>query len=220
MNEDELHRRIAKHSFLLPLLFIVCLWTIALVEYILSIKFSFLGVYPRTVKGLPGILLMPFIHADFQHLFSNSVPLLVMGTAIIYFYRSLSYRVFIIVWLVSGLLVWFAGRPSYHIGASGVVYGLAAFLFVSGAIRRNPRLAAISLVVVFLYGGLIWGVLPIWPAISWEGHLFGSVAGTICAFLYRKQGPQRKIYSWELEEDEVDEQFLEEDEYKSEESTL
>ncbi len=192
--------KIFKHSLLLPFLFVSVLWLIAVVEYTLGISFSFLGVYPRAIKGLPGILLMPFIHSNFQHLFSNSVPLLVMGAGIIYFYRSLSYRVFIIIWIISGVCVWLGGRPSYHIGASGIVYGLASFLFFSGAIRRDPRLAAISLVVVFLYGGLIWGVLPIWPTISWEGHLFGGIAGLACAILYRDQGPKRKVYSWELEE--------------------
>jgi membrane associated rhomboid family serine protease len=197
---SSIESKIVKHSFLLPLIFIGLLWLVAIVEHTLGVSFSALGVYPRTVKGLPGILLMPFIHANFQHLLSNSVPLLVMGAGVLYFYRSLSYRVFIIIWIVTGVSVWLGGRASYHIGASGIVYGLATFLFLSGAIRRNPRLAAISLVVVFLYGGLIWGVLPIWPAISWEGHLFGGIAGIACAILYRDQGPQRKIYSWEIDE--------------------
>lgn len=197
---SSIESKIVKHSFLMPLLFIALLWLIAIVEHTLGVSFSFLGVYPRAVKGLPGILLMPFVHANFQHLFSNSIPLLVMGAGILYFYRSLSYRVFMIIWIVSGVCVWLGGRPSYHIGASGIVYGLATFLFLSGVIRRNPRLAAISLVVVFLYGGLIWGVLPIWPTISWEGHLFGGIAGIACAILYRDKGPQRKFYSWEVEE--------------------
>ncbi len=160
-----------------------------------------LGVYPRTPKGLHGVLLTPFVHADLKHLLSNSIPLLVLGTGVIYFYRNLSYKVFLIVWIASGICLWVAGRPSYHIGASGVVYGLASFLFFSGAIRRDPRLAAISLVVVFLYGGLIWGIFPIWPNISWEGHLFGGVAGLACALAYRHQGPKRPVYSWELEEE-------------------
>lgn len=202
---SDLDQKIAKHSFLLPILFIALLWIIALIEYTLGVNFSTLGVYPRTLKGLPGILLMPLVHADFKHLFSNSVPLLVMGAGIIYFYRSLSYRVFILIWLISGLCVWIGGRPSFHIGASGIVYGLAAFLFLSGIIRRNPRLAAISLVVVFLYGGLIWGVLPIWPTISWEGHLFGGMAGIACAIFYRNEGPKRQIYSWEMEDEPVEE---------------
>jgi membrane associated rhomboid family serine protease len=133
-----------------------------------------------------------------------------MGAGIIYFYRSLSYRVFLIIWIASGICLWIGGRPSYHIGASGLVYGMAAFLFFSGAIRRDPRLAAISLIIVFLYGGMVWGVFPIWPTISWEGHLFGGIAGLACAIAYRHQGPQRKVYSWELEEDEEDDAFYQE----------
>jgi membrane associated rhomboid family serine protease len=194
--------KIFKYSLLFPLLFIALLWIISTIEYVLGVSFHQLGVYPRTLKGLPGILLTPFIHSDFKHLFSNSVPLLVLGAGIIYFYRSISYKVFVIIWIATGICLWVGGRPSFHIGASGVVYGLASFLFFSGAIRRDSRLAAISLIVVFLYGGMIWGVLPIWQNISWEGHLFGGISGFACAIGYRHHGPKRKIYSWELEDDD------------------
>lgn len=204
----EIEAKIFKHSLILPSLFVFTLWVIALSEILLNIDLHYLGVFPRTIKGVPGILLAPFIHADLKHLFANSVPLLVMGSGIIYFYRSLSYRVFLIIWIIAGICVWIGGRPSYHIGASGIVYGLAAFLFFSGAIRRDPRLAAISLVIVFLYGGMIWGIFPIWPSISWEGHLFGGLAGLACAVIYRNQGPQRRIYSWELEDEEVDDESI------------
>lgn len=206
--------KIFKHSLLLPTLFVVTLWVIEISEQVLGINLYNLGVYPRTLKGLLGIVLMPFIHSDFKHLLSNSIPLVVMGGGIIYFYRSLSYKVFAIIWIVSGICVWIGGRPSYHIGASGIVYGLAAFLFFSGAIRRDPRLAAISLVIVFLYGGMIWGVFPIWPSISWEGHLFGGIAGLACAIGYRHEGPKRIIYSWEIEseDDNLDEIEKNEDE--------
>lgn len=199
--------KIFKHSLILPSIYVFILWIIAISEAILGISLHKLGVYPRTVEGISGILFMPLIHADFKHLISNSVPLLVMGTGIIYFYRSLSYRVFIIIWIITGISLWIGGRPSYHIGASGVVYGLAAFLFFSGIFRRDTRLAAISLVIVFLYGSMIWGVFPIWPNISWEGHLFGAISGLVCAIVYRHQGPQRKVYSWEIETEEVDDSF-------------
>jgi membrane associated rhomboid family serine protease len=202
--------KIFKHSLILPSIYVFLLWVIAISENILGISLHNLGVYPRTLQGIPGILFMPLIHADFKHLLSNSVPLLVMGTGIIYFYRSLSYRVFIIIWIITGISLWLGGRPSYHIGASGVVYGLAAFLFLSGVLRRDSRLAAISLVVVFLYGSMIWGVFPIWPNISWEGHLFGAISGFVCAIVYRHEGPQRKVYAWEIESDE-DEEFSESD---------
>jgi membrane associated rhomboid family serine protease len=203
-----IEKKIFKHSILLPALFVVVLWLVAIIEHTLGVSFHHLGTYPRTLKGLPGILLTPFIHGDFKHLIANSVPLLVMGAGTIYFYRALSYKVFTIIWIASGICLWIGGRPSYHIGASGLVYGLAAFLFFSGVFRRDTRLAAISLVVIFLYGGMIWGVFPLWPAISWEGHLFGGISGFACAIAYRHQGPQRKIYSWELEDEE---EFLDEE---------
>lgn len=201
--------KIFKHSIILPALFVLILWLVTITENAAGVSFHRLGVYPRTLHGLPGILLTPFIHSGFKHLLANSIPLLVMGTGIIYFYRGLSYRVFLIIWIASGVCLWIGGRPSYHIGASGLVYGMAAFLFFSGAIRRDPRLAAISLIIVFLYGGMVWGVFPIWPTISWEGHLFGGVAGLACAIAYRHHGPQRKIYSWEIEDEDEDDAFYE-----------
>jgi len=196
----------------LPAAFVALLWLVYIIESTTDTSFYYLGVYPRTLKGLVGIFLMPIIHSGFKHLIGNTIPLIVMGTGILYFYRSLGYKVFIIIWVISGLCVWIGGRESYHIGASGIVYGLASFLFFSGLIRRDVRLAALSLVIVFLYGGMIWGVLPIWPAISWEGHLFGGVAGVVCAFLYRNEGPQRVVYSWELDEEFQEEDCLSENE--------
>lgn len=197
---------------MLPAAFVALLWLVYIIESTTDTSFYYLGVYPRTLKGLVGIFLMPIIHSGFKHLIGNTIPLIVMGTGILYFYRSLGYKVFIIIWVISGLCVWIGGRESYHIGASGIVYGLASFLFFSGLIRRDVRLAALSLVIVFLYGGMIWGVLPIWPAISWEGHLFGGVAGVVCAFLYRNEGPQRVVYSWELDEEFQEEDCLSENE--------
>ena len=201
-------KKIFRYSLILPVSFLLAIWLVKIIEISLDVQFSSLGIYPRKLSGLIGIILTPFLHGDLKHLMANSVPLLVLGTGTIFFYRSLSYRVFLIIWIISGVCVWIGGRPSYHIGASGLVYGLAAFLFVSGAIRRDTRLAAISFIVIFLYGGMIWGVLPIWPAISWEGHLFGGAAGLACAIAYRHEGPKRKVYNWELEDDSDTDPFL------------
>ncbi len=203
-------KKILVYSAILPLVFIVCLWFVKLVEVVLNLELAHLGVHPRTLNGLWGIIFSPFIHSDSGHLMSNSVPLLVLATGTIYFYRALSYRVFLIVWLVGGLCLWLGGRPYYHIGASGLVYGLAFFLFFSGVIRRDTRLAALSFIVVFLYGGLIWGIFPIWPNISWEGHLFGGATGLACAIIYRNDGPERKKYLWELEDEDLDQDFTNE----------
>ena len=152
-------------------------------------------------RGLLGILLGPLIHGGLGHLAANSLPLIILGMGIFYFYTPIAYRVFFFIYLTSGMMLWFGGRAGYHIGASGLVYGFAAFLFLSGIIRKNIRLMAISLLVAFLYGGMIWGVLPIDPNVSWEGHLFGGISGLAVAFLYKDRGPQRKRYDWEIEEE-------------------
>lgn len=166
--------------------------------------FSFvkLGIYPRKFSGLIGIITSPFIHGDFQHLINNSLPLFILTAAVFYFYDELAYRVFFLIYLMVGIWVWFGARSAYHIGASGLIYGLGAFLFVSGIIRRYPRLMAISLLVAFLYGSMVWGILPIQKEVSWESHLLGACAGVILSFYFRNIGPQKPIPEFILEEDE------------------
>ena len=210
---DELKR--FKYSFILPFLFVVLLWTIKIFDFSEDLNLFKFGVYPRNISGLFGVILSPLIHADFNHLLSNSIPLLILGTGIIYFYRELAYRVVGFVWIISGFCVWVGARESYHIGASGLIYGLAAFLFLSGVIRKDIRLAAISLLVVFLYGGLVWGVFPLFPQISWEYHLFGAFSGFIAAVFYRDRGPRPIEWSWEKEDDSIDEDYTEDLDNKS-----
>jgi len=189
------------YSLLFPGLFVVLLWVIKLIELALEADFSTGGVYPMETRGLAGILVGPLIHGDLPHLAANSLPLIILGMGIFYFYTPIAYRVFFFIYLTSGMMLWFGGREGYHIGASGLIYGFAAFLFLSGILRKNIRLMAISLLVVFLYGGLVWGLLPLDPNVSWEGHLFGGIAGVAVAFLYKDRGPQRKRYQWEIEEE-------------------
>ncbi len=198
-----------KYCTIPPFLLVFVMLLFKLVEISGGSSFHELGVYPRHLHGLYGVVLAVFIHSDFNHLASNSLSLFILFTCLLYFYKDLSYRVLIFVWLVSGVMVWIGARPSYHIGASGVVYGLASFLFFSGVIRRDIRLMAVSLLVVFLYGGLIWGVFPIFPRISWEYHLFGGLCGLIAAIIYRNRGPQRIVWSWELESDDSSDEFTE-----------
>jgi membrane associated rhomboid family serine protease len=127
-----------------------------------------------------------------------------LATALFYFYRDISLKVLLGIWLLSGIWVWFGGRESWHIGASGVIYGLSSFLFFSGLIRKNTQLAALAMVVAFLYGSMVWGIFPDFiprENISWEGHLGGFVSGIILAFYFRKTGPKPKRYSWEFEEE-------------------
>jgi membrane associated rhomboid family serine protease len=204
MKEDE--KRLLRSMFF-PFLLVLLMWAVRIVETVGGYDFAFLGIYPLKWYGLIGIITTPFIHSGFSHLAANSVPMLVLGSALFYFYKDIAFRILIMIWLFTGFWVWVGGRESYHIGASGIVYGLAAFILVSGIIRRHTGLMAIALVVVFLYGSLIWGIFPeFFPNenISWESHLFGLIAGGSLAAFYRKEGPQRKRYSWELEEEEDD----------------
>ena len=160
-----------------------------------------MGIRPRQLEGLAGIITAPLIHADkYDHLLSNTLPLLIVGTGLIYFYREIAFRVIALIYLFTGFWVWIAGRPYSHIGASGLVYGFVCFLFFSGIFRRDRRLLAISMLVTFLYGSLVWGILPVDQSISWESHLFGSIAGILCAIYFRKEGPQAPVHIWEEEE--------------------
>lgn len=147
------------------------------------------GVLPRTAEGLLGIVLSPFVHDDLDHLVNNSAPIMVLGWLLVYFYPKAAWRVVVASWMLGGLWVWTTARDSYHIGASGIIYGMAAFLFFSGLLRRRIALMAVSLIVVFLYGSMVWGVLPLQPRISWESHLFGAFAGAVVAWFYRHVPP-------------------------------
>ncbi len=169
-------------AIIYPLLFTTLLWTIHLISYLLNIESYRYGVYPRTLEGLKGILTAPLIHGSWNHLFSNTLPLLVLGFVIFSTYPQISKRAIPWIYFLTGFWVWAAARPVYHIGASGIVYGLASFLFFIGVFRWDKKSIAVALFVAFLYGGLIWGIFPLWPGISWESHLFGGVAGFVTAF--------------------------------------
>lgn len=183
-----------------PITFVLLLWVIKVLEVLSNSSFVKLGILPRTVSGLIGLVTAPLVHADFNHLISNSLPLLFLGLGIFYSYPGASKKLYIGIYILQGLLVWLFARQAYHIGASGLIYGLVSFLFFSGIIRRDNRSIALALIVTFLYGGLTWGVLPVKAEISWESHLFGSLVGVMFAFIFRKSDPAPK-YDWEDEED-------------------
>ncbi|MEI6455540.1 MAG: rhomboid family intramembrane serine protease [bacterium] len=203
-------------SFFYPTLLVLILWLVKAVEYIFSVNLSEYGLHPLQVKGIPGIFTSPFLHADLAHLFANSFPLLILGALLFYFYEEIAWQILFLLYLVTGIWVWtFARGHAVHNGASGVIYGLAAFLFFSGIIRRETRLMVITLLVTFLYGGLIWGVFPqFFPSkpISWESHMMGLLAGLILAFYFRKAGPQQKTYEWEEEEEDGNDEDAEDPE--------
>ena len=182
--------------------FLLIIWTLWMVEFAEpGLRLSQYGTRPRTIEGLLGIITTPFLHGSFDHIKNNSLSFLTLSTFLIFFYRSIAFPVIGWLYAVSGILLWAIAGGGNHIGASGVIYGLAAFIFVSGVIRRNPKLLRVSLVVAFLYGSIVWWVLPIDPYISWEGHLAGALVGTVLAVIYRKSGPAAPKYRWEEEEE-------------------
>lgn len=201
--EGAFYKRKLLLSMIIPGIFVFLMWLVKIVEVLFDINLTRFGIYPLTVQGLPGILFSPFIHADFTHLFSNSVPLFFLSLALFYFYSEVALKVLIWTYFLTGLLVWIAGREAWHIGASGVIYGLASFLFFSGIIRRYFRLIALSLLIVFLYGSMVWGLFPgVYKNVSWESHMLGFFSGLALSVWYRNQGPQRPVYEWMEEEEE------------------
>ena len=197
------------YSLVFPFIFVFILWMVKVVEVLLDISLVNLGIYPLSVKGLPGIITAPLIHSDFSHLVANSTSLFVLLAVLFYFYKEIAFKIFFLIYLFTDIWIWFGAREAFHIGASGLVYGLVSFLFVSGIIRRNPRLMAITLLVTFLYGSLIWGIFPeFFPGrnISWESHLMGLIAGFVLAIYFRGYGPQRKKYEWQDEDDDDDDE--------------
>ena len=198
-------------NFIPPFLFVAFLWIIKGIEIYYQLHFSKYGLLPRNIDTLTSVISFPFIHGDWDHLISNSAGLLVLGFLLFTFHREIAYRVVAQIWLLHGLWLWLGGRATYHIGASGIIYGLAAFLFFTGVFKKEKSTMTISLLVVFLYGSMVWGLMPFLQGISWEGHLFGGAAGLLMAWYYRKTGVQRQVYDWEIEEEEHEEEYWKED---------
>lgn len=199
------------HALWFPALFVAVLWLVKGVEVLTDTDLSEFGLYPLNIKGLRGILFAPFIHGSWEHLLNNSIPVFLLTLSLFYFYREISFKVFLLLFFIHNFWLWFFGRGAYHIGASGMIYGLGAFLFVSGIIRKNTHLLAISLLVAFLYGSMVWGIFPLDETISWEGHLTGMVAGIILAFYYRQYGPLPNFGKWKEEDFREDDDELPDD---------
>ena len=189
-------------AFKIALGFVALIWLIDILNWALDLELQRFGVRPRQFAGLPGILLAPLLHGGPVHLIANSLPLLVLGTGMLYLYPNSALKVLPAVYLGPGIAVWlFAKASTNHVGASGLVYGLVSYIFVAGIIRRDRRAIAASLLVSFLYGSLVWGVLPIQPRVSWETHLAGAFIGLALAIALRRLDiPPRKRYTWEEEE--------------------
>ncbi len=173
-------------SGIYPALFLILLWFIKIGEFYLHQDWYSWGILPRSISGLKGILFSPLIHGSFNHLLSNSGPLIILLTAIVYFYKKIALKIFLFSYLFVGLWVWVLARESYHIGASGLIYSFFGFLLFIGILRKQKAMLAISLITILFYGSLIWGVLPQSPHVSWESHLFGFFTGIILAYYFKE----------------------------------
>ena len=165
--------------------FIILLWVIHLLQISLQFRPGYFGLYPRRIFGLRGILLSPLMHSNFEHLISNTVPMAVLMTMLFYFYNRVATRAFIMIYLLTGITVWLFARPVFHIGASGVVYGLLSFIFWMGVFRRSIKSVILTLIVTVLYSGYTAGILPNQQGISWESHLLGAISGIFTAFWFK-----------------------------------
>ena len=192
-------------ALIYPLLVLLLMWSVFLIDRYFHLDLYKFGVKPQSLEGIKGIFLMPFIHGQqsFSHIINNSAPTFILLSTLIYFYREVAVYVVLFIWLGGGFLLWYlaVNTQSYHIGMSGVIYGLFGFLFFSGFLKKYLPLQAISLFVAFIYGSMIWGIFPMQQGISWEGHLSGLLVGALMAFAFRKKGPIAPKYRYEIEKE-------------------
>lgn len=193
-----------------PIGFVGLLWAIHLFQEVSGVDLRRLGVFPRYFDGLPGILTSPLIHGSWEHLFYNSISFLILGAVIFWFYPRIALKSFVWLYLLSGLGVWIFAEPnSFHIGASGVVYGMVSLVFWNGVFRRNLKSVVLALIVLVLYAGFFEGIVPGKDGISWESHLLGGIAGIVLAWIYRHDIEEDEIpVPEEMEEEEEKEYFL------------
>lgn len=205
-----------RESFLLPFWLIAVLWGVQLFQSLTGADFGVYGVFPRESFGLRGILFSPLIHSGWPHLLSNTPPLFMLSAIVLFFYRRIAISSFVMIYLLTGAAVWmFARDNAFHIGASGVVYGLVAFVFWNGIFRRNLKSIVLALIVVFYYGSMLMGILPNGDAnISWESHLLGGLVGIFTSFWFKntiEKDEERPVYSWEQESEQERGYFLDRD---------
>ena len=193
-NDVREERQRLLRSFIVPVAFVAICWLVKCIEVAFHLDFSFLGIKPLQSDGIPGIFLFHLLHGSWSHLYANTLPIIVLGFCLYYFYLPIATKIWLLLMFSTGLLTWCGARGGIHIGASALIYGMAFFLMLSGFIRRNKSLVIVSFLVIFLYGSLVWGLYPKYAIdnhISWEGHLAGFIMGVVLAIFYRKEGPQR-----------------------------
>lgn len=194
-----------------PLVFSLIIFLVFILEKGMGWNFVNAGISPREISSIYTIFSYVFIHKDWSHLLNNLISLTILNGFLFYFYRPASFRIFFVLWFLSGTILWVIGRESIHIGASGLIYSIASFLFFSGLIRKHLQLIAISLIVALEYGNIIWHIFPWKPddSISWEGHLAGFISGLIIAVTERNNGPRRPVEKWENDDESETDRYWE-----------
>jgi membrane associated rhomboid family serine protease len=184
------NRHLSK-SLVFPLLFVASIWLVQIAQYGLRLDLGDWGILPRTPIGLGGILFAPFLHGGWGHLAANTVPFFVLSLAIFYFYPRVAVRSMVLMYFVSGFLVWIFANPAYHIGASYVVYAMLSFVFWNGVFRRSAYSILLALLVLSIYGGMFQGIAPSLENeinhISWQSHLIGGFVGIFAAYYYKEE---------------------------------
>ena len=170
-------------------LFLLLIWGVYAINEAYALNWRRWGNHPRECEHWTGVFTYPFLHGDLEHLWNNTATFFTLNGLLFYFYRSIAARTWILLYLLSGVGLWVFAKGGNHIGASGINYALAAFLFTSGVVRKSQLLLRVTLLVAFLYGGMVWWMLPIDEHISWEGHIAGAVSGLLMAVMFRKKGP-------------------------------
>lgn len=201
--------RYSNSIIIYPLLMVLLIWIVFWYQVSVDYGIKSFGIRPQKLEGLFGIFTSPFLHGDIDHLYNNSIPLLVLSLALFYFYNKIAWKVILYGVLLSGFLTWVIGSSGNHIGASGLIYVLVSFIFFKGIFAKHYRLIALSLMVIFLYGSMIWYVFPIKDGMSWEGHLGGLITGLLFAIIFRKEIAKPERYKWEQPDyNEEDDPFM------------
>jgi membrane associated rhomboid family serine protease len=176
-------------TLFIPLLFVIGIWTVFLADNVLSLALNRFGILPRTIWGLVGIICSPFLHGNFNHIVSNTIPLFILMLLLKKFYGKYFWQVVVLGALLSGFGTWLIGSNNYHVGASGLIYALASFLFFEGIFSKRIKLILVSVIIVIFYGGMVWYMIPgtatIANNISWEGHLMGFAAGLLLSIFIK-----------------------------------